>query len=106
MRNALRYLSRDQNSKIKTGLYKHYKGKMYFVLGSGKNSETLEDMVIYQAMYNSPQFGELPIWIRPLSMFLEYVKVDDKDEPRFTPLGDEETVKFEKEFFEMVGKVK
>ena len=51
---------------LKLGRYKHYKGKEYEVLGVAKHSETLEDFVIYQALY-----GKKQIWVRPLNMFLE-----------------------------------
>jgi len=104
MRNALQFLSKNQNSKIKTGLYKHYKGNHYFVLGSAKHSETLEDMVIYQSMYKSAEFGDFATWIRPLSMFLETVEVDGQQIQRFTSLGDEETIKFEKQFLHLMSK--
>ncbi len=64
---------------IKTGKkYRHFKGKEYFVLYLAKHSETLEDLVVYQALY-----GERGIWVRPLSMFLEQVEVDGKLVNRF-----------------------
>ena len=58
--------------------YRHYKGKDYLVLYQAKHSETLEDMVVYQALY-----GERGIWVRPLEMFLEQVDVDGKLVERF-----------------------
>jgi cyclomaltodextrinase / maltogenic alpha-amylase / neopullulanase len=63
---------------IKPGKYKHYKGKEYEVIGVGKHSETLEDLVVYKALY-----GDGQIWIRPLSMFNEEVEVNSKKIPRF-----------------------
>lgn len=67
---------------LKSGRYRHYKGNEYEVTGIGKHSETLEDMVIYRALY-----GEKEIWIRPLEMFLEEVEIDGKRKPRFRYLG-------------------
>lgn len=58
--------------------YKHFKGMEYLVLHIAKHSETLEDMVVYQALY-----GEYGIWVRPLSMFLEQVERDGKIINRF-----------------------
>lgn len=64
---------------IKPGAkYRHFKGKEYLVLYQAKHSETLEDMVVYQALY-----GERGIWVRPLSMFLEKVEVNGKMVERF-----------------------
>lgn len=60
------------------GLYQHYKGNMYKVLEIAKHSETLEDMVVYKAMY-----GEGVVWIRPLSMFEEIIEKDGKMIERF-----------------------
>lgn len=66
-------------SKLKIGkVYRHYKGKEYLVLHIAKHSETLEDMVVYQALY-----GEKKIWVRPLKMFLEKVEVEGKRVNRF-----------------------
>ena len=60
------------------GIYKHYKGNKYKVLGIAKHSETLEEMVVYQALY-----GEMGIWVRPLYMWSEEVNVDGKTVLRF-----------------------
>lgn len=63
---------------IQPGTYEHYKGHQYRVLGVAKHSETLEKMVVYQALY-----GEKGLWVRPLEMFLEEVEIDGKKMPRF-----------------------
>ena len=64
---------------IKIGKYKHYKGKEYEVIGVAKHSETLEEFVVYKALY-----GEGKLWIRPIKMFLENIKIDEKEVPRFS----------------------
>jgi hypothetical protein len=63
---------------IKLGKYRHYKGKEYEVIGLAKHSETLEEMVVYRALY-----GDNELWVRPLKMFTETVKVDGKEISRF-----------------------
>lgn len=60
------------------GIYKHYKGNKYKVLGIAKHSETLEKMVVYQALY-----GDMGIWVRPLYMWSEEVNVAGKTVLRF-----------------------
>lgn len=70
-------------SEIKKGIYKHYKGNMYEVLEIAKHSETLEDLVIYKALYESKDYGKDTLWVRPISMFFESIKVEDKLVPRF-----------------------
>ncbi len=66
------------NNMLKFGKYRHYKGKEYEVVGIAKHSETLEELVVYRALY-----GEGQIWVRPLTMFMEKVEVDGKKMPRF-----------------------
>lgn len=68
---------------FKTGIYRHYKGNLYEVLGLSRHSETLEIMVVYQALYESKEFGVNALWVRPLDMFLETVTVSGKVQPRF-----------------------
>ena len=68
--------------KIKPGIYRHYKGKLYEVTGVGHHSETLEELVIYKALYKT-RFGKTSLWARPKTMFLEKVIVGDKQIKRF-----------------------
>ena len=68
---------------IKLGKYRHFKGNEYEVVGVAHHSETLEDFVVYRALY-----GEGELWIRPLSMFFEKVERDGKVFDRFTYIGD------------------
>lgn len=60
------------------GIYHHYKGQRYEVLGVGHHSETEEPLVIYRALY-----GDYGLWARPLGMFNESVEVDGQTVPRF-----------------------
>ena len=70
------------DEKVKPGIYRHYKGNLYRVMGVGRHSETLEEFVVYIALYDG-EVGKNSIWSRPLSMFLEDVEVDGKKMPRF-----------------------
>ena len=56
---------------MKIGRYRHYKGKEYEVIGMGRHTETLEELVIYKALYYSEEFGDRAVWVRPLEMFQE-----------------------------------
>lgn len=53
--------------KIK-GIYKHFKGDYYIVEDIAINSETLEEMVVYRALYEDAK-----LYVRPLKMFVEEV---------------------------------
>ena len=64
--------------EIKLGKYRHFKGKEYRVIGIANHSETLEPMVVYQALY-----GEGGLWVRPASMWNEIIEKDDYLGPRF-----------------------
>ena len=68
--------------EIKIGKYRHFKGNEYEVLYLAKHSETLEDMVVYRALY-----GEYGIWVRPASMWNEEVVKDGKIYKRFEYIG-------------------
>lgn len=65
------------------GKYRHYKGKLYEVIGTVRHSETLEELVLYKALYDSPEFGKDQLWVRPAKMFLEDVSVNGNTVPRF-----------------------
>lgn len=68
--------------QIKPGRYRHFKGNEYMALYIAKNSETRDDMVVYQALY-----GERGIWVRPASMWNETVERDGKKCKRFEYIG-------------------
>ena len=60
------------------GIYRHYKGNMYKVIAIGKHSETLDELVVYQALY-----GDNEIWCRPISMWNDDINIDGKIQKRF-----------------------
>lgn len=60
------------------GIYVHYKGAHYEVLGVAHHSETEEPLVVYRALY-----GDYGLWVRPLEMFCETVEVQGEPVPRF-----------------------
>jgi hypothetical protein len=69
-------------AEVKSGRYRHYKGREYQVLGVARHSETEEELVVYRPLYGK---GEL--WVRPLQMFLEVVAKGNGVVPRFEYLG-------------------
>ena len=70
---------------MKLGRYRHYKGNEYNVIAVAKHSETLEDLVVYEALYDNKTSK---IWVRPLSMFLDKVEENGKIFNRFEYIGD------------------
>ena len=66
--------------------WQHYKGNRYQVLGEGRHSDTLEEFIVYQGLYNSKEFGNKPIWIRPKRSFQDNVIMNGKEVPRFREL--------------------
>ncbi len=65
------------------GLYRHYKGMLYEVVGTVRHSESLEAMTLYRALY-----GERGLWVRPAVMFNEDVFIDGARQPRFARQAD------------------
>lgn len=65
--------------ELKPGIYRHFKGNLYRLIGVASHSETLEPMVVYQALY-----GEQGLWVRPAAMWTETVNKDGYCGPRFT----------------------
>lgn len=70
--------------ELKPGIYRHFKGNRYRLLYVAKHSETLEPMVVYQALY-----GEQGIWVRPAGMWKEWVERDGYAGPRFAFVEEE-----------------
>ena len=68
---------------VKHGIYRHYKGGEYEVIGAARHSETEEELIVYRQLYDSQAFPKGAIWVRPKAMFLETVEVDGKHVPRF-----------------------
>lgn len=72
-----------KSESVKLGKYKHYKGKLYEIIGIARHSETLEELVIYKALYADKKFGKNSLWARPKKMFLEKVIINGKRIARF-----------------------
>ena len=70
----------SKTTQLQPGVYEHYKGKRYEVIGIGKDTETEVDVVIYKPLYES----DVVYWVRPYDMFIESVEIEGKVIPRFT----------------------
>lgn len=71
---------------LELGLYEHYKGNKYRVIGVGCHSETHDYYVVYETL--EPQPDKPDIWLRPYEMFIETVDIDGKTVPRFKKIGE------------------
>ena len=69
--------------EIRPGKYRHFKGREYEVLFTARHSETLEELVVYRALY-----GEHGLWVRPAAMWNETVTRDGNTFQRFTYIGE------------------
>ncbi len=70
------------HAEIEPGIYRHFKGQRYEVIGTARHSETQEEHVVYRALY-----GEGGLWVRPRAMWDEKVERDDYAGPRFVKVG-------------------
>ena len=68
---------------IKPGKYRHFKGNYYEVMGVAHHSETMEEMVVYRALY-----GEQGLWVRPAAMWTETIDRDGYHGPRSQYIGE------------------
>lgn len=69
----------NSNHSIQLGIYEHYKGNRYEVIGVGRHTETEELFVMYKPLYES----DVPFWVRPYDMFFSSVLINGVDTPRF-----------------------
>jgi len=65
-------------AEIVKGKYRHFKGSFYEVICLARHSETLEDLVVFKALY-----GDQAVWVRPTRVFSEIVEVGGKRMPRY-----------------------
>lgn len=70
--------------ELKPGRYRHFKGKEYELIGTALHSETMEEMVVYRALY-----GDCGLWVRPAVMWTEEIDRDGYRGPRFYPMETE-----------------
>jgi len=77
-REDLKPFSSEAKAFVGGEIYEHYKGQRYKVISVGRHSETLEETIIYQALY-----GDHDVWVRPLKMFSQTVLINGQSQPRF-----------------------
>ncbi len=75
----------EEQAKLVGRTFQHFKGNLYRLEGFAKDSETLEEMVVYRALY-----GERGLWVRSAKMFFETIERDGKKMKRFEPVEDEQ----------------
>ena len=68
--------------ELAPGMYRHYKGGEYEVVGVARHSETLEPLVVYRPLYNASG-----LWVRPYAMFVETIEIDGRVQARFARIG-------------------
>jgi hypothetical protein len=70
-------------AKLKLGKYKHYRNLLVKVIGVGRHSETLEELVFYEKLEDFGGYKKGSLWARPLKMFKEKIVANGKKVPRF-----------------------
>jgi hypothetical protein len=78
MNGSAHPLNSSEQALVQPGLYRHYKGNLYEVLGIVMHSETEELLVLYRALY-----GERKLWVRPQALFVQKVYINGTSFPRF-----------------------
>ena len=78
-------MTKEERENLVGRTFRHFKGNLYRLEGFAKDSETLEEMVVYRALY-----GERGLWVRPAKMFFETIERDGKTMKRFEPLKGED----------------
>lgn len=74
---------------MKLGIYRHFKGKLYEVVGCARYSEDIyQEFVVYRALYKG-DFPQNQLWIRPKDMFLETIERDGRIFKRFDYVSDD-----------------
>ena len=73
----------NEKSLTPHSIWRHYKGNLYELIGVGRHSETLEEMIVYRALY-----GEGGLWVRPAAMWNEIVEKENYCGHRFTYIGE------------------
>lgn len=76
-------MSKPMETSFLKGVYQHYKGNYYEVLDVARHSESLEELVVYKALY-----GDFGLWVRPLSMFLEEIEFNGAKIKRFQKINE------------------
>jgi len=72
---------------MNTQKYRHYKGGEYEMIGEGRHSESLEELVFYRALYDTPDYPKGSLWARPKNMFFDEVEVDGQKVKRFEKIS-------------------
>lgn len=75
----------EEQTELVRRTFRHFKGNLYRIEGFAKDSETLEEMVVYRALY-----GERGLWVRPAKMFFETIERNGRTMKRFEPVEDEQ----------------
>ena len=78
------HINQVLEQKNHKNIFQHYNGNFYELVSEAKHSESLQDMVVYKALYNSPEFGNAKIWVRPKEMFYGEVDINGEKKRRFT----------------------
>lgn len=77
----------DNKNMLKPGMYQHYKGGYYELIGIALHTETREKMVVYKSLQERPDlevaYGKYPVFVRPFKMFVDEVEVNGEKRPRF-----------------------